>query len=255
MCTIKIADTLDISELSRKFNCEKTIRELINKGAVLINMESMNIKFSTSENKVKYSSLDLESLNNCKLEDSDIYINTNNLCHNLSAVFSAVNFNKRGKHSIKQILNFDHHQDFGLTEDSNVAFHTWGKCVNSESYKKYVTNKENKFVYQVIGVNKGELKPIEISDPTDLYITIDRDVYINSYTSYGDGLYTFSDIYAYIKEMLEKNKEKVNLCGIDITGAPDPEKGKSIDGNKCFCNINNDISECLEIFNIYSKKR
>lgn len=174
-----------------------------------------------------------ESFNLDLSEGKNIFLINNNLSHEVSALTSAVCFRNNGKdNNRKIIINFDKHKDYVNNQYSSktpIQYSNWGKCIHRDDYKRFI-NKGTNYCYYSTDDGILKLKKLinEIQNytlDTDLYITVDTDVYKESCTSYGDGNFDFDVIYEYIRELKNCTGSKVNFCGADVTGCADTISG------------------------------
>lgn len=174
-----------------------------------------------------------ESFNLDLSEGKNIFLINNNLSHEVSALTSAVCFRNNGKdNNRKIIINFDKHKDYVNNQYSSntpIQYSNWGKCIHRQDYRNFI-DKGKDYIYLSTdeGMSKleGLIKDIQSNTlNTDLYVTIDTDVYKESCTSYGDGDFDFDDIYEYIRELKNCTGSKVNFCGADVTGCADTISG------------------------------
>ena len=191
----------------------------------------------------------LESFNLNLPKGKNIFLINNNLSHEVSVLTSALCFRNNGNvNNKKVIINFDKHKDYINSKfalNTPIQYSNWGKCIHRDDYRNFIDKGIN---YFYLSTDKGmsELEVL-INDiqrnviNTDLYITIDTDVYKGSCTSYGDGDFDFDVIFGYIKKLKCCTGSKVNFCGADVTGCADTASG-------CY-NINDkrtDLSELTE---------
>ncbi|MEL6440785.1 MAG: hypothetical protein AAFQ80_16205 [Cyanobacteria bacterium J06621_8] len=95
-------------------------------------------------------------------------------------------------------------------------------------WRKYFEKQdENDGLLEAIFNELNKLEENKEWSQWDVYITVDRDVMIGSFTSYGDGSYESSKVQEKIGEYLNQLSEAgVNLVGFDVIGLPD-KQGKS----------------------------
>lgn len=178
-----------------------------------------------------------------KKNENHIFLINNNLCHEVSALTSALSFIANGEENRqKVILNYDFHLDSGdATAPTTVKFCNWGMCVDLELYKKNIqSSKKGQYITTGKIEKKEALEAItnqfaKCEEPIDLYVTIDTDVYKKSYTSYGDGNFEHSDILMQLEKLkkhIENSKGNINFCGGDVTGCIDYNKSYNIKDGK-----------------------
>lgn len=163
----------------------------------------------------------------------NIFLINNNLSHEVSALTSAVCFRNNGNaNNRKVIINFDKHKDYiynRFSLNTPIQYSNWGKCIHCDNYKNFINHGTN-YIYLSTDNGMSELEVL-INDiqrneiNTDLYITVDTDVYKKSCTSYGDGNFEFDIILGYIKKLKYCTGPKINLCGADVTGCADTNSG------------------------------
>ncbi len=206
------------------------------------------------------------------------YIVSSNYAHNMSAMLSRAAFEKNGIHGIKTIINFDYHEDYGehkspnLKVDGVVDNGAWGQEHICRSWP-IIENKQIVLVYVVFGVSgsgnhdslfwrvsksknldteKPQKRTGAVGDiinklkkilyaPSDVYITVDRDVLQNGRTHFNEmrsvkGTYTRGDITGMIENIL--GSLNFNLVGFDITGLPkwrakDYNPSNEVDSKAC----------------------
>lgn len=223
------------------------------------------------------------------------YIVSSNYAHNMTAMLSRAAFENKGIHGIKTIINFDYHEDYGKLESPNLKVDSlvdngaWGQEHTCRSWPR-IENKQIVLVYAVFGVSgsgshdslfwrvskskqldtdkpqkrtsaKGDivnkLKKI-LFDPSDVYITIDRDVLQNGRTHFNKmksvkGTYARGDITDTIENIM--GSLNFNLVGFDITGLPAWDQksmtpSDDADSNACEAAVE-DIKEWHRILSTY----
>lgn len=128
---------------------------------------------------------------------------------------SAMCFKQNGRNRVKVILNLDNHKDFssidrGSDKPQNcLEFSTWGDCVRCREYKDFI-NTQNEYKYFIVGNESRHSnaffdtifdKLSSIDTPFDLYLTIDTDVYKESYTFYADGFLEYQCVYDSVRNL------------------------------------------------------
>lgn len=193
-----------------------------------------------------------------KWTDKCCCVVSSNYAHCLSAMLCRAAFDNHGMYGIKTVLNIDFHEDYGslkspiLKADGKVGNGSWGQEHVCRPWPA-IENREIVVIYAVFGVEKNQgsifwrvskskhldkdlpqkrtgaegdiferLKKI-LYAPTDLYITVDRDVLGYGRTHFNEsprvaGAYNREKVSSRIKDILDART--VNLVGFDITGLP-----------------------------------
>lgn len=201
-------------------------------------------------------------------DKTPIFINNNNLSHEVSLITSFLGFKAKGdQNNNKLVINFDHHQDYNKTEHAvhieslknDIQFSTWGNFVSiflkdlqiQKEVDYFVFGHQNKnpenewgkFFEQKISTKIKQFK--KTTKLIDIFISIDTDVYKGSCTRYGDGLLYIEQIIDLIS-ILKRRNDIFHICGVDITGLPDPEIGYTTIEDK---------EDLKKIYNPYSKNK
>ena len=231
----------NLNEYNRAFIDSLNLRGVINIDKN-VNLEPVDLSDRTSKFRIsKFADPQLGVLMNAIESDPlPIFLNLSNLSHEVSALTSAMCFKQNGRNRVKVILNLDNHKDFDSADcssdntDNYLMFSTWGNCVRCRGYKDFISS-QDEYKYLIVGSESNHSnaffdticdKLSSIDTPFDLYLTIDTDVYKESYTFYGDGFLEYQCVYGSIRNLLETYRGRINLCGVDITGFIDIERGR-----------------------------